>query len=381
MLSPPAVHRCQPLRFRARIGVWLAAAGLCVACSPEARSAEVPTLAQMQSLVRTASRPATVWSGPRNGPPAAKGKSVVLIAEDMRNGGILGLTEGVREAAAVIGWKLRVLDAGGSQAGRYRAMAVALEAGPDGIILAGVDGRAMYDRLQEFARHKMPVVGWHVGPRPGPMEGPVAMNVTTDPIEVARLAAMAAVVAADGRAGVTIFTDSNFEIAMAKSAAMADVIRACSECTLLGIHDVAISRSAERIPPLIRSLLAQHGRRWTHALAINDIYFDHAVTELSRSGQAHDQPSLLSAGDGSATAFMRIQARSFQTGTVAEPLNLHGWQLIDELNRLFAGQAISGYIAPPHLVTADNIVSDGGPHLVFDPDNAYRDIYRSIWRR
>jgi ribose transport system substrate-binding protein len=381
MHPAPAVSQRRPLRHPARAGLLLAAAGICLACALGAQAEDVPTLAQMQTVVRAATRPAAVWTGPRSGPAAAPDKNLVLIAEDLRNGGVLGVTQGVREAAAVIGWKLRVLDAGGSPAGRYRAMAMALAASPDGIILAGMDARVMEDRLQEVARRKIPIVGWHVGPKPGPQASPIAMNVATDPLEVARVAAMAAVVAANGRANVTIFTDSNFEIALAKSAAMADVIRACSECTLLGIHDVAISSSAERVPPLIRSLLARHGRKWTHALAINDIYFDHAVPELSKAAPSNGYPSLLSAGDGSASAFMRIRARTFQAGTVAEPLTQHGWQLIDEMNRLLSGQPVSGYIAPTHLVTADNIAADGGQHLVFDPDNAYRDIYRSIWQR
>jgi ribose transport system substrate-binding protein len=78
-------------------------------------------------------------------------------------------------------------------------------------------------------------------------------------------------------------------------------------------------------------------------------------------------------------AFLRIQARTFQTGTVAEPLNLHGWQVVDELNRLFAHQPVSGFVAPVHLVTAENMAFDGGQRLLYDPDNGYRAVYRRIW--
>jgi ribose transport system substrate-binding protein len=66
---------------------------------------------------------------------------------------------------------------------------------------------------------------------------------------------------------------------------------------------------------------------------------------------------------------------------VAEPLNLHGWQLVDELNRLFAGERVTGTVFPVHLVTADNVDQDGGDRLLYDPANGYRDIYRRIWRR
>ncbi|MBU1236679.1 MAG: substrate-binding domain-containing protein [Gammaproteobacteria bacterium] len=338
--------------------------------------------ADAEKIVQAATRRVSTWDGPTTGPAGAKGKSIALIAEDLHNGGILGVAQGVREAARVIGWKVKVFDAGGSAAGRDRAAADALAAGPDGLVVVGADAREMHARLQPFARRRIPIVGWHVGSEAGPVpDSPVAMNVSTDPIEVARITAMAAVVASGGRAGVVIFTDSNFEIAMVKAKAMAYVVRACPRCTLLEVRDVAISRSAESMPGVTRDLMARYGERWTHALAINDIYFDYAVPELVEAGLANDRLSLLSAGDGSAAAFLRIRARTFQTGTVAEPLNLHGWQLVDELNRLLAHQPVSGFIIPVHLVTGDNVSFDGGTRLQFDPDNNYREAYRRIWQR
>jgi len=60
---------------------------------------------------------------------------------------------------------------------------------------------------------------------------------------------------------------------------------------------------------------------------------------------------------------------------------LHGWQLIDEMNRLVAGQGVTGYVFPVHLVTAENVREDGGERLIYDPSNGYRDIYRHIWQR
>ena len=56
-----------------------------------------------------------------------------------------------------------------------------------------------------------------------------------------------------------------------------------------------------------------------------------------------------------------------------------GWQLIDELNRALSGQPPSGYVAPVHLVTKDNIQYDGGPNNIYDPDNNYQAQYKMIW--
>lgn len=348
--------------------------------NPPAATDATVTVAQAQEMVAKATLGAVPWSGPETGPRAQRGKSIAIVAEDMRNGGIVGVAQGAREAAKAMGWTLRVFDGAGSPDGRAKAFADALAANPDGLILCGADALENKAALAVFADKGVPVVGWHAGERPGPIDGtPMAMNVTTDPLEVARITAMAAVAQSNGKAGVVILTDSRYSIAMAKAKAMENVIRACRECSLLEVRDVAISESREKMPAITTELLQRHGKRWTHALAINDIYFDYAVATLASSAIPRDGISLLSAGDGSASAFLRIQEKNYQTVTVAEPLNVHGWQVIDELNRLMAGQPVSGFVAPVHLVNADNIAFDGGKKLLYDPSNGYRDIYRFQW--
>ena len=338
------------------------------------------TVTQAQEIVSRATLEAVRWSGPESGPKALRGKSIAFVAEDLRNGGIVGVAQGAREAAKAMGWTLKIFDGAGSSAGRAKAFSDALAAKPDGLILCGSDALENNAALTLFANRDVPVVAWHAGARPGPIEGtPVAMNVTTDPLEVARLTAMAAVAQSNGRAGVVILTDSKYSIAMAKAKAMENVIRGCQECTLLEVRDVAISESGEKMPAITKELLQRYGKRWTHTLAINDIYFDYSIASLTSAAIPSDGISLLSAGDGSASAFLRIQAKTYQTVTVAEPLNLHGWQVMDELNRLFAGQPVSGFVAPIHLVNADNIAFDGGKKFQYDPDNGYRDIYRHQW--
>lgn len=335
---------------------------------------------EMRLTVKQASRHSVNWEGPVTGPAAQPNKIVAIVAEDLRNGGVLGVSKGMQEAAAALAWHLKVFDAGGSPDGRLKALASALSSNPDGVVLVGVDAKEIEVQLGVFVRRKIPIVGWHVGPVAGATSGsPIAMNVSTNPLDVARIAAMAAVVQSQGTANVVIFTDSNFEIATAKAQAMASVIRSCNTCKLLEIQDVAISKSAQLIPKTTRELLQKYGNRWNSALAINDIYFDYATPQLTSEGRANGDLHMLSAGDGSGAAFLRIEANVFQTGTVAEPLNLHGWQLLDELNRLFSGQAVTGYVHPVHLVTSENIKFDGGERQKYDPDNNYRSVYKQIW--
>lgn len=376
--------------MRGLVLAWTCACMLLVAAAQAMPAASVPGttvaakdyLSEAKRIVDAAEQPAAPWNGPRNGPRAQVGKRVAIVAEDLRNGGIVGVVDGVLEAAKVINWSVRIFDSGGTPELRLKMLANALASRPDGLIIVGGDARALLPGLRPFAERRIPIVGWHVAAQAGPVPGtPVAMNVATDPIAVARVTALAAIVQSGGRAGVVIFTDSNFQIARGKADEMAAVVRACSGCSLLEVRDLPISRSQELMPGTTRTMLERYGKRWTYALAVNDIYFDYAVPVLTQAGMPNAGMAMLSAGDGSESAFLRIQTGTFQTGTVAEPLNLHGWQLVDEMNRLLAGEGVTGYVFPVHLVTADNIAEDGGDRLLYDPSNGYRDIYRHIWQR
>ena len=336
---------------------------------------------EAKAVVAKASARADTWDGPTSGPKAAKGKSVVFVAGDMRNGGILGVAQGVKEAAGVIGWEYRAIDGQGSVSGQASALSQAIALKPDAIILGGSDAVEQKAGLENAAKQGIVIVAWHGGPKPGPMEdNPVFANVVTDSNEVARVAAMKAIADSDGKAGVVIFADSTYAMAISKGRAMEAVIKKCAGCKVLDFQDTPLADVSTRIPQLATTLLQRNGAKWTYSLAINDLYYDFMPPSLSAAGIPGDgAPHNISAGDGSESAFQRIRAHDYQMATVPEPLVMQGWQAIDETNRAFAHVPWSGYVPGVHLVTADNIAFDGGPKNVFDPDNGYRGEYKKIW--
>lgn len=126
--------------------------------------------------------------------------------------------------------------------------------------------------------------------------------------------------------------------------------------------------------------LQRFGDPWTHSLTINDLSFDFMGPLLTSAGKKGDgNPKAVSAGDGSEAACQRIRSKRFRAGTVADPPNMQGWQIVDELNRAFAKAPWSGDVSRLHLVTAENAAKDGGPKNLFDPDHGYRNHYKKIW--
>ena len=318
------------------------------------------------------------FDGPTTGPKAAEGKTIVVLAGDMKNGGILGVTTGIEEAAAKIGWTVKVLDGAGSVQSRAASVGQALALKPDGVVINGFDAAEQQAALDGVVAAGIPIVSWHSGPKIGcDAPGGIFANVSTDAMDVSTSAAEWALNDAGGKPGVVIFTDSTYTIAILKAAKMKEIIEAGGG-TVLQWVDTPISETSTRMGALTTTLLQQYGAKWTHSLAINDLYFDFMGPSLAAAGiDGKGSPKAGSAGDGSEAAFQRIRTGEYQTVTVAEPLNLQGWQLVDELNRAISGEACSGYITAPALVTEEGLASN--PGNTFDPQNGYREAYAAIW--
>ena len=364
------------------VGVLLAALVVTASGYGSQRPAREPSttaLGRAQAVVAHALDTTGSYRGPLRGPPAQPPGLVVFVAADLTNGGIAGVAQGAEEAARAIGWPLRILDGQGTAAGQGSALATALSLRPAGIILGGFDAASQQAELRQAEAQSIPVVGWHSGIQPGPdPQLGLFTNVTTDPRQVAVLAASYVIADSHGTAGVVIFTDSQYAIATYKSDVMASTLKACRRCSVLQVLDYPLADAQINVAAPVTALLDTYGKRFTYLLAINGAYIAGARVALLGAGRQPNQPPYgVAAGDGDASEFARIRAGDYQKATVAEPLNLQGWQLIDELNRARAGQPPSGYVAPPHLVTQANVPSGG----VFDPDGGYRKNYLRIWHR
>lgn len=320
------------------------------------------------------------WEGPVSGPAAAQKKFIVLIAADLRDKGATRVAAGVKEAAAVIGWNVQVVDCYGVPGRRAEAFSRALALKPDGIIFAGANANAQSREIAAATKLKVPVVGWHAAAKPGPAEG-MYTNLATDPRDAGQIAGMYGVVESKGRAGVVVFVDSTSAYAAAKAGEIADVIKQCQTCSLLGIEDVPPTETAAQFQARVVALSKKFANRWTHMIGTNDQYFDLLTTPTPDAAATIGKLQGIGAGDGSDTAYQRIRAKQFQIGTIPEPLNMQGWQLLDELNRAIAGVAPSGFSSQAYLLTGENTSFHNGQKNGFDPANGYRDEYRKIWKK
>ena len=273
------------------------------------------------------------------------------MAGDLSNGGHNSTAKAVTEAATVIGWKVSVYDGQGNAQGNSDAMNQAITSQPAAIILGGLDPTEQAPAIKQATDAGIPVIGWHAGVLTGPGNGMVT-NVSTDPLKVSQLAAAYAVADSDGNAGVAIFTDGQYELAVTKARALEAYVKACTGCSVLSFEDSPIATADQRMPGLVSNLLQQNGDKLTYLLAINGNYFGGAARALEDAGKPKDgPPKSVAAGDGDAAEMQRIRSSNYQAATVAEPITLQGWQLVDEVNRKLAGEApvgLRGRAGPDH---------------------------------
>ena len=356
-------------------GVMLAAGAMSLPASAE-------SLEQIKAEAAAATAPVTQWDGPTTGPKADKGKFVIYIADTQTNAGSSGTALGAKEAAAALGWKFQLLDGQNTATGQTSALEQAIALKPDGLILGSFPAERFTDLFKRASAAGIKIVTWHSAAAPGPIAGApeVFWNISTDPYAIANTAGKYAVAHSNGTANAVLLTDKQYPIVVTKTKGESDGITACDTCKVLSEENAPYTEISQRMPSLASALLQRYGDKLGYILAFNDLYFDFSVPTLRSAGIAQDaKPFLISAGDGSVSAYERIRKGEYQIGTVPEPLNMHGWQAVDELNRAFHGEKPSGYTTKVHLVTKDNINADGGDKNSFDPGNGYRDQYKKIW--
>ena len=319
------------------------------------------------------------WDGPKTGPKAAAGKTIIYVAQTMQNGGVAGAEKGVEEAAKAIGWTVRVLDGQGTQAGMSAAVDQAVTLKADGIVIGGFDPATVKAGIDSAKAANIPVIGWHAAATSGPQPDlGLFSNVTTLRADVSKISADWVIYDSKGTGGVVVFTDKSIPFAHGKSDEIVAELKTCASLKLLKYDDIPIGNdTSTRVQTETAALLAKFGKSWTHSVSINGgLYVTPMAAALRAAGKkGTDFPHNVGAGDGSADEYQRIAAGQYQSVTVPEPLTMQGWQIVDEFNRAFAGQKASGYVPVVHLVTKEN----AGTSTVWDPQNGYAAAYKKIW--
>jgi ribose transport system substrate-binding protein len=137
------------------------------------------------------------------------------------------------------------------------------------------------------------IIGWHSAGTPGPWPDlNLITNIESDPQQTGAVSGAYTVAMADGKAGVVVFTDSAYAIAIVKHDAMLAAVNAV-EGSWAELVDTPIAEVQTRMPGITTGLYQQYGATLNWMIAVNDLYFDFAIPTLRTLGAgpvAHPGP-------------------------------------------------------------------------------------------
>lgn len=332
----------------------------------------------IKDAVAKMEQPQTNWTGPTTGPTAAKGKFIVYLSGDAQNN--LSRNYGIfmQQATQKIGWKFKVINCTGDATSWLNGLNEAIALKPDGIAMFA-DAATLQGPINEAVSQGIVVIGLHAAGEPGPQPSlHMFTNIESSPEQIGKAEADYAIAHSDGQGHVVILTHNEYAVAKVKSTATKQEIQSVSTMKLMSYANVPAANPSSHIPQLMTSWVQQYGLPlWVTTVGDDD--YDFAVPALRSMGVDPTQVHLIGS-DGTPGAYARIRdGNQYQVATIPEPVELQAWQVVDEFNRAFHKDPASNFIDPAHIVTHDNVNTEGGDKNMFFPSNNYKQHYEKIW--
>jgi ribose transport system substrate-binding protein len=356
----------------------VAALAMLVSAGPVAAAMADDIVAQAKAEVAKLTESQTTWTGPTSGPKTDPGKLIVYMSQDQQNDAAVKYGNAVKDAAALVGWKVVVVDGRGTASGALEATNQAIALKPDAIIISS-DAAPLTAAMKTAEARGIVIVGIHSAATPGPQPAwGMYYNVQTDAAEIGKAQADWIIANSDGKGRVVVTTDCSAGIACTKATATKDEIQKCTTCTLLEFNSSPFGEAQQRQPALVAAWVQKYGLP-IYITAVGDYIADFQAPAL-RAGGVDPKQAILVASDGNKSAYQRIRAgNQYQQVTIPEPIEMQGYQTIDEINRALHHLPPSVFQQTPYLVEASNIHAEGGDQDGYDPSNDYVKHYKAIW--
>jgi len=362
------------LRHGAWIAPVVAAAALAAGCggsdttatSGTASATAAPAAAAdtegATARVAAASEPVTGWDGFGAPIDPPKGKHIVAIECSSLGVGCVQGAEAAKEAAEQLGWTADVVNGKGDPSVWNSAIQAAVASKADGIVLFAISPALVADAVAKAKAAGVPVVAAFVGPKADAL-------VVPDAEDGGQTMAAYLTAASGAKANVLVLNDGEFAIPDERNKAMvAELERTCPDCKTKDV-EFTFATMPTKLPGQVAAALQADP-----TIDYVTVPFDAAV-QFVRQGMQQagskakiasfegDPPTLKTIGDGT------------QVADLAVPNTWAGWQAVDDLARLMAGEPVKDTPLPMRLFTEDNQADAAD----WDGDLDFRARYRELW--
>lgn len=306
------------------------------------------------------------------------GKKLVAISNGSPSNVVLD--EAIREAAAVLGWDLKVITAGATAEEQQSAFNSAVQLRPDGITLSGIPRRTITAGLEAAAAAGIPVSINASTDKPG---GAVFDTSISGPAQLATWGKMvAAFVTSEskGEGKIAVFDLPVYPILHEFVASFQDGIdQWCPGCETTEVHQQGADIGSKTPGSVVSTLQRSPDTDWV-VFDLGDLSTG-LGTALRGAGLVD---SVKVGGLTANTENIKGVADGSQHAWTAYPLPIVGWRVIDAFARQFNGDSLAptvGALLPTQLITQDNVDS-----LVLDDEGNYvgladyQEQFKSLWK-
>ncbi|WHA42608.1 sugar ABC transporter substrate-binding protein [Agrobacterium larrymoorei] len=335
--------------------------------------------ARAAALVEKA-KPEQVAHVPPTGPKGVAKKKIVIIPCAMAAEGCARMARGAEEAGKLLGWDATIIDPAGDLAKVADAVQRAISIGADGLVILSNDARVLQGPLRQAKSNGMFVVAEGVN-----MDGLYDATLPGEKffLDQGYLMAATAYTMGQSRLDMIKLSSPEFGAPRLREQGTQKFIDECKalggKCSVLVSENTLVSDISTLVPKQAVSLIQKYPSY--------NVLWSGYDAQLNFIIQAIEQADLLKTGfsvgfDANSANTPFIAQDKYEKGTVGFPLEWVGYGLVDDLNRLFAGEKIvldQGIRS--RLIVKENIKDalKGGPAWEGDAD--FRAEYKALWGR
>lgn len=351
------------------VALALAAAG----CSESSGETEANTdidVSEYQAVAEAAMELPTDWTGPEDGPVAAKGIKAMFISCGFGAEGCKSPADGAAEAAEVLGWDMTVIDGQFDPQVYSRSVSQAIDGGYDVIVIDAIASESVAQQIAE-ARAAGIIVG-SVDAANTPSDDGVNFEVDLPVADQGTIMANYMIWQTGGEANAYVLYAPEFKVNKLLGEASVQVFEDCESCTVKSDQFVA-SEADTRLPTLISSTLRQNPD--TNVVLAG---YDAAALTTIPTLDADLADGVLIGGYNGISPMLEFIREGRAEATVATPLKWAAWAALDNANRLLQGEGTVDHDIPALLITSKNIdqIPDDGQ---WEGNLDYKQHFEAFW--
>lgn len=341
---------------------------------------------EMQQLIdQHSAQPQFKDPGPALDASKLRGRTIAVVAIDMRVPALAEVAGHVKKVAGDLGMQVTVYDAKSTAAGMQQGMQQAINNGAGAIISDGLVIELVKKEIKAAKDKGIPTIDViNTPPVPGqPGQGSdpnVFGNVAPDSLLAGQLIAATAITQTKGKAKVALMNTSELTVAPTMIKGMKDALGKCADCKIVDEKDTALNDWSTAIPGLAATTIRSHPDL-DFLLPIYDAMALFATAGVQQA-QAVGKVKIASF-NGTAAALDLVKKGDVLVADPVQDNEWAAWAAVDQAMRGMLKMEPADPVLPIRYVNTESLkdVDTSSPQSVYAAlfGDGFKTGYRTLW--